>query len=81
MIFQNVHLMKTRNPDKYIIKNENTDRRKRSAVPFLQRLLNDFSDFSVSPWSKFFYFPFLENFYSTWGPVGAWTWTTNWTRA
>ena len=36
-------------------------------------------DFSVSPWSKFLYFPFLEDFYSTWGPVGAWTRT--WTRA
>ena len=23
----------------------------------------------------FFYFPFLEDFYSTLGPVGTWTWT------
>ena len=41
------------------------------------------SDFSVSPWSKFFYFPFSENFYSTSGPVWAWTWTLTrtWTGA
>ena len=37
---ENVHQMKTRNPDKYVVKNGNTDRMKRSAVPFLQRLLN-----------------------------------------
>ena len=37
----NVHQMKTRNPEKYVIKNGNTDRMKRSAVPFLQRLLNE----------------------------------------
>ena len=38
---ENVHQMKTRNPDKYVIKNGNTDRMRRSAVPFLQRLLNE----------------------------------------
>ena len=38
---ENVHQMKTRNPERYVIKNGNTDRMKRSAVPFLQRLLND----------------------------------------
>ena len=27
-------------------------------------------DFSVSPWSKSFFFSFLGDFYSTWGPVG-----------
>ena len=34
-------------------------------------------DLSVSPWSKSFFFPFLGDFYSTWGPVRtrAWTWT------
>ena len=39
-------------------------------------------DFSVSPWSKSFFFPFLGDFYSTWGPVGTgaqtWTWTRAW---
>ena len=38
---ENVHQMKTRNPHRYVIKNGNTDRMKRSAVPFLQRLLNE----------------------------------------
>ena len=38
---ENVHQMKTRNPERYVIKNGNTDRMKRSAVPFLQRLLNE----------------------------------------
>ena len=38
---ENVYQMKTRIPDKYVIKNGNTDRMKRSAVPFLQRLLNE----------------------------------------
>ena len=35
---ENVHQMKTRNPHRYVIKNGNTDRMKRSAVavPFLQ---------------------------------------------
>ena len=38
---ENVHQMKTRNPERYVIKDGNTDRMKRSAVPFLQRLLNE----------------------------------------
>ena len=38
---ENVHKMKTRNPERYVVKNGNTDRMKRSAVPFLQRLLNE----------------------------------------
>ena len=35
------HLMTKRNPDKYVINSANTERYKRSAVPFLQRLLNE----------------------------------------
>ena len=35
------HQMSIRNPEKYVIKNSNTERHKRSAVPFLQRLLNE----------------------------------------
>ena len=39
-------------------------------------------DFSVSPWSKSFFFLFLGDFYSTLGPVGTgartWTWTRAW---
>ena len=27
-------------------------------------------DFSVSPWSQSFFFPFLGDFYSTWGLLG-----------
>ena len=39
---ENVHQMKTRNPESvYYIKKGNTDRMKRSAMPFLQRLLNE----------------------------------------
>ena len=38
---ENAHQMNTRNPNKYVVKNGNTDRMKRSAVPFLQRLLNE----------------------------------------
>ena len=38
-------------------------------------------DFSVSPWSKSFFFPFLGDFYSTWGPVGTGARTWTWTRA
>ena len=38
-------------------------------------------DFSVSPWSKSFFFPFLGDFYSTWGSVGTRAWTWTWTRA
>ena len=32
--------MNVRNPDKYIVKSANTERYKRSTVPFLQRQLN-----------------------------------------
>ena len=35
------HLMNMRNPEKYVINISNTERHKRSAVPFLQRLLNE----------------------------------------
>ena len=35
------HLMKKRNHEKYIVKSANTERYRKSAVPFLQRLLND----------------------------------------
>ena len=35
------HLMTKRNPDKYVINSAKTERYKRSAVPFLQRLLNE----------------------------------------
>ena len=35
------HQMSIRNPEKYVIKNSNTERHKRSAVLFLQRLLNE----------------------------------------
>ena len=38
---ENAHQMNTRNPNKYVVKNGNTDRMKRSAVPFLQILLNE----------------------------------------
>ena len=34
------HAMKMRNPDKYLVKGANTERYKKSAVPYLQRLLN-----------------------------------------
>ena len=40
-LHENAHQMNTRNPNKYVVKNGNTDRMKRSAVPFLQRLLNE----------------------------------------
>ena len=33
--------MKKRNHEKYVVTNANTERYKKSAVPFLQRLLND----------------------------------------
>ena len=36
----NNHLMRKRNPEKYIVNYCNTERYGRSAVPFLQRLLN-----------------------------------------
>ncbi len=32
------------NPAKYVVKSSNTERMKRSAVPFLQRLLNEDND-------------------------------------
>ena len=35
------HQMKKRNHEKYVVTNANTERYKKSAVPFLQRLLND----------------------------------------
>ena len=35
------HLMSMRNPEKYVVNISKTERHKRSAVPFLQRLLND----------------------------------------
>ncbi len=38
------HTMMTRNPAKYVVKNSKTERMKRSAVPFLQRLLNEDND-------------------------------------
>ena len=31
-------------------------------------------DFSVSPWSKSFFIPFLRDIYSTWGSVGTGAW-------
>ena len=34
------HEMNVRNPDKYVVKKANTERYKRSTVPFLQRQLN-----------------------------------------
>ena len=38
---QSDHLMNTRNPEKYVVKIAKTERMRRSAVPFLQRLLNE----------------------------------------
>ena len=38
---ENLHSMKTRNPKKYVVKKGNTERMRRSSVPFLQRLLNE----------------------------------------
>ena len=35
------HNMRTRYPDKYVVNKAHTERYKRSAVPFLQRLLNE----------------------------------------
>ena len=35
------HLMSKRNTERFVINNSSTERYKRSAVPFLQRLLND----------------------------------------
>ena len=36
-----MHLMTKRNPDKYAVNSANTERYRRSTVPFLQRLLNE----------------------------------------
>ena len=38
---RNNHLMSKRNPEKYVVNHSNTERYGRSAVPFLQRLLNE----------------------------------------
>ena len=38
------HTMMTRNPAKYVVKDSKTERMKKSAVPFLQRLLNEDND-------------------------------------
>ena len=35
------HLMSMRNPERYVINKSNTQRHQKSAVPFLQKLLND----------------------------------------
>ena len=35
------HLMKKRDHEKYVVTSANTERYRRSAIPFLQRLLND----------------------------------------
>ena len=35
------HLMTMRNPEKYVVNISKSERHKRSAVPFLQRLLNE----------------------------------------
>ena len=35
------HLMTKRNPEKYVVNSAKTERYRRSAVPFLQRLLNE----------------------------------------
>ena len=35
------HLMKKRNQEKYVVTKANTERYRKSAVPFLQRLLNE----------------------------------------
>ena len=35
------HLMTKRNPDKYAVNSAKTERYRKSAVPFLQRLLNE----------------------------------------
>ena len=34
------HLMDLRNSEKYVVKHANTERLKKSAIPFMQRLLN-----------------------------------------
>ena len=38
-------------------------------------------DFSVSPRSKYFFFSFGGDFYTTLGSVGTGAWTPTWTRA
>ena len=35
------HVMNRRNPERFVVKTANTERFKRSAIPFLQRLLNE----------------------------------------
>ena len=35
------HMMSMRNPERFIVNGSNTERHRRSAVPFLQRLLNE----------------------------------------
>ena len=35
------HLMEKRSPKKYVVKYANSERYRKSAVPYLQRLLND----------------------------------------
>ena len=35
------HLMSMRNPERFVINTSYTERHKRSALPFLQRLLNE----------------------------------------
>ena len=35
------HVMNKRNPERCVVKTANTERFKRSAIPFLQRLLNE----------------------------------------
>ena len=35
------HPMTMRNPERYVVNGSNTERYKKSAVPFLQRLLNE----------------------------------------
>ena len=35
------HVMNKRNPERFVVKTANTERLKRSAIPFLQRLLNE----------------------------------------
>ena len=35
------HVINKRNPERFVVKAANTERLKRSAIPFLQRLLNE----------------------------------------
>ena len=36
-----IHTMENRNEEKYVVKYANTDRLKNSAIPYMQRMLND----------------------------------------